>query len=156
MKKTPREGSLLRINLPDGMAVFARVLANAQVAVYSYRTTQDNSSVSQQIYDCPVLWILTVMKSAFEPNRWRVVDFRPLEPALSKPVEYFIRDRITGEYSTYRSSDGHTRPSSSEYCKKLEAAAVWEPEQVEERIVDHFNGRPNQSAMTLNAADTSL
>lgn len=91
------------------------------------------------------------MKSALTSNRWQVVSFRPLEPELAKPVEYFMRDRLTGRYSVYRSSDGLTRVSTFEECKGLEAAAAWEPEHVEDRLRDYFAGRPNPWAEQLKA-----
>ena len=91
------------------------------------------------------------MKSALTSGKWPVVDFRPLESELASPVEYFIKDRLTGQYSVYRSSDGHTRESTYEECKTLEAAAVWEAEHVEDRLRDYFAGRPNVWAEQLRA-----
>lgn len=91
------------------------------------------------------------MKSALMSGRWPVVDYRPLEPELLSPVDYFIKDRLTGQYSIYRSSDGHTRESNFEECKGLEAAAAWEAEHVEDRLRDHFAGRPNAWAEQLRA-----
>lgn len=92
------------------------------------------------------------MKAAFTSGRWQVVGFRSLEPELSSPVEYFMKDRLTGRYSIYRSSDGHTRESTFEECKVLEAAAAWEAEHVEDRLRDYFSGRPNAWAEQLKAA----
>lgn len=148
--RKPREGSLLRISLGDETDAFARVLPNSQVAVYAHRALQADS-LSPAVFDSRILWKLTVMKSALTSGRWQVVDFRPLEPELVSPVEYFIRDRLTGRYSVYRSSDGHTRDSTFEECKELEAAAAWEAEHIEERIRDYFAGRPNAWAEQLKA-----
>ena len=148
--RKPREGSLLRISLSDGTDAFARVLPNSQVAVYAHRASQDEAP-SPAVFDSQILWKLTVMKSALISGRWQVVDYRPLEPDLVSPVEYFIKDRLTGRYSVYRSSDGHTRESSFEECKVLEAGAAWEAEHVEDRLRDHFAGRPNAWAEQLKA-----
>lgn len=142
---------MLRIDLGDGTYAFARVLPNSQVAIYAHRTSQIDA-LSPVVFDSQVLWKLTVMKSALVSGRWPVVDHRPLESELASPVEYFIKDRLTGRYSVYRSSDGHTRDSTFEECKALEAAAAWEAEHVEDRLRDYFAGRPNTWAEQLRAS----
>jgi hypothetical protein len=146
----PREGSLLRISLGDGTDAFARVLPNSQVAVYAHRLAQSDAT-PPGVFESKILWKLTVMKSALTSGGWRVVDFRPLEAELSSPVEYFIRDRLTGQYSKYRSSDGQTRESTFEECKGLEAAAAWDAKHVEDRLRDYFADRPNAWAEQLKA-----
>jgi hypothetical protein len=92
------------------------------------------------------------MKSAFVSARWPKVDYRALEPELATPTDYFMKDKQTGRFSIYRSSDGSTRDSTYDECKGLEAAAVWEPEHVEDRLRDHFAGRPNRWVGQLQAA----
>ncbi|MFO1217584.1 MAG: hypothetical protein U1E89_04270 [Burkholderiaceae bacterium] len=142
---------MLRISLGDGTDAFARVLPNSQVAAYAHRVSQADAP-SADVFGSKILWKLTVMKSALTSGRWPVVDFRPLEPELASPVEYFIKDRLTGRYSIYRSSDGHARESTFEECKVLEAAAAWEAEQVEDRLRDYFAGRPNVWTEQLKAS----
>jgi len=149
--KKPREGSLLRIGLEDGANAFARVLPNSQIALYDILVPQIDTLSSHNVFSAKILWKLTVMKSALISGRWPVMDYRPLESELTAPVEYFIRDQLTGRYSIYRSSDGYTRGSTFEECKELEAAAVWEAEHIEDRIRDHFAGRPNTWAEQLKA-----
>ena len=148
--KKPREGSLLRINLGDGTDAFARVLPNSQIAVYAHRLPHTDVP-PPSIFGSKPLWKLTVMKSALISGRWHVAGFRPLEPELTSPVEYFMRDQLTGRYSVYRSSDGHIRESTFEECKMLEAAAAWEAEHIEDRLRDYFAGRPNTWAEQLQA-----
>ena len=148
--RKPREGSLLRIGLGGGMHAYARVLPNSQVAIYAHQGSEADA-VSPTVFGSAILWKLTVMKSALVSGRWPVVNHGPLESELLSPVEYFIKDRLSGRYSIYRSSDGHTRESNFEECKALEAAAAWEAEHVEDRLRDHFAGRPNAWAEQLRA-----
>ena len=149
-RRKPKEGTILRISLGNESFAFARVLPNFQMAFYAGRTSQaDDSSPAAPGSD--VLWKLTVMKSAFTSDRWPVVGHRPLEAALAAPVEYFMRDSLTGRYSIYRSSDGNIRESTYVECKSLEAMAVWEIEHVEDRLRDHFAGRSNVWAEQLKA-----
>jgi hypothetical protein len=121
------------------------------VALYDVQTKTDDKPDLESIYGARILFIVTVMKSGLNGARWPVIDSRELEQELSYPTLYFIRDKMSGEYSIYRSSDGHTHPSSYEECKALEAAAVWEPEHVEDRLRDTFAGRQNRWAEQLRA-----
>jgi hypothetical protein len=147
----PREGSLLRIDLKDGTDAFARVLANSQVAIYSHHVPHGSDVLLSAVYGSEILFRLTVMKSALVSGRWPVVDHRPLERELTSATEYFIKDKLTGQFSVYRSSDGSTRASSYEECKALEAAAAWEADHVEERLHDCFVGRTNAWVEQLRA-----
>jgi hypothetical protein len=45
--------------------------------------------------------------------------------------------------------NGEIREASKEECIGLEVNAIWSPEQLEERINDHYNGVPNQHLTTL-------
>ena len=44
---------------------------------------------------------------------------------------------------------GEVRPATREQCLGLERAAVWEPENIESRLADHYAGRPNAWADSL-------
>lgn len=148
--RKPRAGSLLRISLGDGIYAFARVLPNFQVAIYAYQSQKVDIPTSD-VFDAQILWKLTVMKSALTSGRWPAVDYRLLEPELAAPVDYFMKDCFTGQFSVYRSSDGYIRASTFEECKMLEVAAVWEAEHVEDRLRDYFAGRTNPCAERLRA-----
>lgn len=150
-KSVPREGSLIRIPLGGGKCAFARVLAQFQIAAYDHQAPEDQPP-SDAVYGAPVLFKITVMKTALNSGRWPVVDERPLEDALAQPIEYYMKDKLSGRFSVYRSSDGHTRPSTFEECRGMEAAAVWDPEHVEDRLRDHFEGRANKWVAQLRAA----
>ncbi len=144
-KVVPPAGSLVRIPLGASENAFARVLAQSQIAAYDYRDTGDQEPVDvAAVISAPVLFKITVMKSAFDSGRWPVVDQQALEPELASPVEYYMKDKLNGKFSVYRGSDGNTRPSTFEECEHLEAAAVWDPEHVEDRLRDHFAGRENR------------
>jgi Immunity protein 26 len=151
ISKRANEGALVRIDLANGTDVFARVLPNAQAAFYSAKCVHAEPTDISRIYNSEILFVTTVMKYAFENNRWPVVDERPLEKALLTPRNYFMKDVLTGQFSIYRSSDGAIHESSKEECQGLEEAAVWDPQHIEERLRDHFVGRPNRYVEQMTA-----
>jgi len=139
--RMPKLGSLVRIRLQDGTNVFSRVLPNAQAAFYDY-CVQDNQDISDfsEIYNSEVLFITAIMNYAYKSGRWKVVDYKDLEPIFLESRKYFIKDKISGEFRIYDSAEGSMSKSSYEECKNLECAAVWDPEQIEERILNHYKG----------------
>ena len=88
------------------------------------------------------------MDYAVKRGRWNVVGYLPLEAALQNNPPKFIQDRIQPElFSIYK--NGSIQPATRDECAGLECAAVWDPEQVEDRLRDHYAGRPNKWAISL-------
>lgn len=149
----PKEGSLLRVDLPDSVCAYARVLGQSQVAVYAIHTKADESLASyDDVYRSNILFVVTVRKTAWSRSNWKVVDVRALESSLLAPRKYFLKDKASGKFFVYSSHDGSQVPASFEECQSLEAAAVWEPSHIEERISDAIAGRPSLLVDRLKAA----
>jgi hypothetical protein len=64
-----------------------------------------------------------------------VVDRRAKQDPISKALSIYQEDPVAGTF-------GET-PATAQECAGLEVAAVWDPEHVEDRLRDHFDGRPN-------------
>jgi hypothetical protein len=63
------------------------------------------------------------------------------------PVPTFVRDAIGGGFLIYLR--GVVRSATRAECVGLERCAVWAPEHVEDRLRDHFRGRPNKWVESL-------
>jgi hypothetical protein len=62
----------------------------------------------------------------------------------------FIQDPIQRQsFQIYDPNTGNIHPSKKEDCIGLERAAVWEASHVEDRILDHFEGRENKWVKSL-------
>lgn len=108
----------------------------------------------ERLADAPVLFVLPVMNKAITSGRWPTVGRRPLTDAeRTTPVRFCKQDPITGSLSVAWvdpvSSEYRTIPASREDCEGLEREAVWSPEHVEDRLRDHFAGRPNKWVESL-------
>lgn len=91
----------------------------------------------------PVLFYAAVMDYALKRGRWAVVGNLPLPPDLVYAPPRFIQDPIRkNSFSIYEK--GEIRAATKQECIGLERAAVWSPEQVEERIRDHYEGNRNK------------
>jgi hypothetical protein len=137
-------GAVLRIELGDQSHTYARMLAKGSwIAFYDGRVTVAEDPV--EITKRPVLFALYVSDLAYERGRWLKVGNVPLEVAPIPIPKQFIQ---SPPYLTCEIIDEswNTRSASPEECIGLEHAAVWEAEHVEERLRDHYAGRPNPHA----------
>jgi hypothetical protein len=89
-----------------------------------------------------------VMNHAITSGRWSRVANAPLDAALLQPPTFFKQDVMNPNLlSLYRA--GEETPASRDECEGLERAAVWEPEHIEDRLRDHYHGRPNKWVESL-------
>lgn len=94
-----------------------------------------------------LLFRLWVHKSAYTSGRWPKTDKGDVSPELSRPIDRFKQDLISGKLSIY--GDHGDTPAKLEECLQLERAAVWDPEHVESRLEDHLAGRTNKWVESL-------
>jgi hypothetical protein len=127
--------------LGDGTFAFGRVLQESLVAFYDLR--RDAIPNLDYIIRSKVAFKVDVMNYAITDGDWPILGNLPLEPELLVEPVFFKKDPITGELTFYRDSTQEEIPATRAQCRRLECAAVWEPEHVVERLNDHFAGRPN-------------
>lgn len=133
------EGDVVRIDLGGGWRAYARVLREPLLAFYDLKTNQDPAI--EAIVSSPIAFKIWVMNSAITSGRWSVIGHDDL--AGTEPQEWFCKeDPLSGRLSKY--SEGEEVTTTFEECSTLERAAVWEAEHVEDRLRDHFKGRPNK------------
>jgi hypothetical protein len=135
-------GSIVKIPLSEGYHAYARTLDEASFAIYDLKTNQDIMDLDH-IISKPILFIIAVFKHAVTKGRWKNIGKVPLEERLQKLPPKFIQDPLDpGKFRIYEF--GTMRNATRDECQGLECAAVWEPEQVEERINDYYAGRKNK------------
>jgi hypothetical protein len=142
MKLSKRmHGDVVRIAFGDGQYTYARVLEEASYAIYDLRTTEDVPI--DQVVARPVLFYVAVMDQALKRGRWAVIGNLPLSGELLNPPPRFIQDPLRYDtFSIYQ--NGKIRTATEEECLRLERAAVWDSQHVEDRIRDHYEGKPNK------------
>ena len=139
-KSTLEPGSVLRVDLDHQWHVYARILARTRIAFHDCRVSAPEKDFLK-IVKTPVLFVLAVGGRA-DKGHWPKVGHVPLEMASIPLPEQFMQDIVTGACRIVDQSF-NDRPAKPEECIELERAAVWDPVQVEDRIRDHYAGRPN-------------
>jgi hypothetical protein len=151
MKKTINKnllcvGAFVKVPLDNRWHSYARVLSEPLIAFYDAKTDTDLSL--EEIKARPILFVLWVMNRAVTSGRWPVIGVLPVEEYLQDEPEFFKQDKLNPSRLTIYHK-GKERPSTPEVCAKLERAAVWDPEHVEERLRDYFAGRTNRWVESL-------
>ncbi|MAS06728.1 MAG: hypothetical protein CL534_18860 [Ahrensia sp.] len=139
---------MVAIALADGSYCFGRVLAKPLIAFYDLNSLSKDVSL-ETVLKSRVLFRIWVMNRALSSRRWPVVGHASLENELLAPPVFFRRDAISGKFSLYYQG-GTEEPATREMCEGLECAAVWDPEHVEDRLLDHYRGVPNKWVESLN------
>lgn len=139
-----KEGAFFEIALPNGKFSYGRILPKANYAFYDIYDDQRIANI-EEIQAKEILFIIAVYKSAITKGRWKQIGSKELESKLQVLPSKFIEDILRpGHFELYNSNTGETFQVTKNKCVGLERAAVWEPEHVEERIIDHFERKPNR------------
>ena len=142
------EGQIVRIDLKDGTHAYGRVLKRPLFAFYDemYRDNQEPSL--GEIIALSIAFKIDVMDYVISKGIWPVIGRAPLTPDLEEVSAFFKQDAMNGALSIYQEipelAPTYERPATYEECLGLEVAAVWDPHHVEDRLRDHFAGRPNK------------
>jgi len=146
MPRLYRPGSFLRVPLADGSFGYGRVLKPPHDAYYNYRTETPDPDL-ERIASQPILFKISVRH--LEKRGWKLIGWRKLEEQFSQPIVQFMQDIGNFRECTIFDTAGNERSAEPPECVGLERLAVWEEENVEERLLDTFMGRPNASVEHL-------
>lgn len=139
MARKKKPGTIVLIDLGEGYQVYARELQHPFEAVYDTRTIDPMEP--EQIINRPSLFIVAVFDKAF--RRWQKVGYALLRPNELTVPDRFIQDVINPEDCRIIDVSGEERPATIEECVGLEAAAIWDSDEVEDRVRDHYADRKN-------------
>ncbi|MGH3859589.1 Imm26 family immunity protein [Actinokineospora sp.] len=136
-------GTVVEIPFGNGARTYARLVTAPYIAVYDCRVDDGEGTPGiDEIIACPILFFVGVFDAVWKSGRWRAVGTAPGAQDLAVPDTY-MQDIADPTRCTILDAHGGMRPATIEECEGLERAAVWEAEQVERRIADHYAGRPN-------------
>ncbi len=148
-----KEGAFIEIVLPNGKYAYGRILQKASFAFYNIYSDNNISDINA-IQKSEILFINSVYKYAITKNRWKIIGVLDIEPKLKELPMEFIQDNLAPtQFEIYNPNTGEVRCAIKIECIGLERAAVWEPEHVEERIIDFFEEKPNKWFESLKIKD---
>lgn len=141
MRKRITPGDVVEVRLSDTTHSYARVLTHASYGFYDFCGAEEPDL--QRIVELPIIFFAAVRDSAVKSGRWPIRGHVPLDGKLVPPPK-FIQDPLQQNSFSIYQNDGTISEASRSQCVGLERAAVWDPEQIEDRLQDHFAGRSNK------------
>lgn len=150
-----REGNILKIALNDNEHVYAHVSSDPLVIFYDKLCTSELSP--SEITKLPIAFRIFVMKTAVTNGVWSLYGFHQLSTDQRAIPIMYKQDRVSGRLFHHHHSFSDTnfeRSALLSECNNMECAAVWSANHVEDRLRDHFCGRPNKW-LRLMAIDVS-
>ena len=144
--KPPPPGTVLAVPLKDGRHGVARVLRHPVVEFYETSMTDGDAVDLEKVTQSPVAFRIWVMDSATGGRRWKKIGEVPLSEEERTRRELFCtEDGLSKELSTYwtdpETGEVHEEPATRQEALALEPAAVWSAEHVQDRLLDHLEGR---------------
>lgn len=146
-QKTAKPGDYVQIPLDDGSFGYGKVLGG-EIAFLDLRTSTSEIT-PERLNESETLFRIWVMEYALKPRSpWIVVGHAELTPEEQESSKFFKKDALNGKLSIYHKGEQYPNryieyPATYEECVGLERAAVWNPEHVESRLLDHFRGQKN-------------
>ncbi len=138
-------GDIFQISLCDGSFAYGQILEPEVFVFFDFNPKQP-----QELADIPneiEAFCIWVTDYAVKFGQWSVLGNAPIANKFQRGFNFFKQDIISGELSVQTSLPNgifKERPSTPSECMNLERAAVWDPEHVEDRLIDYFNNRPNK------------
>ena len=138
-----KRGDIVRIDIGNGKHFHAVALTHPLFAFLE--GVFEGEEPVRDVRDRAVLFKLWVMDSAVKSGRWPVVGKADLTvvSALDGAL-FFKQDKISGKLSVYDAVTNAESPLRFEEADRLECAAVWGAEHIEDRLRDYVNGIPNK------------
>jgi len=144
MAKSRRlDGAVFEIALGDGRFAYAQSLSNPLVGFYDGCFSEPQTV--ETIAGRPFKFRVWVHVEAFK--RWRRIGNAPVPPKANDQW-FFIQDALTKAVELYQHGTSQRRAVDAD-LGEFEAAAVWNPELVEERLLDEASGQTNRHAASM-------
>ncbi|MFN4288643.1 MAG: hypothetical protein ACK4E3_09140 [Brevundimonas sp.] len=140
LKSSRTENDIIEIELIDGRFAYAQRLTDPLVGFYPgcYGQRQTVETFEGQTFRFCV-W---VHSDAFASARWNVVGTIEPPPNMQNPW-FFKQDALSKKLTLYQHQTGKVRTLQVDELFGYEAAAVWDPEHIEQRLIDECEGRSN-------------
>ncbi|WP_054312673.1 Imm26 family immunity protein [Mesorhizobium sp. 1M-11] len=139
------EGDIFKIPLGDGTQAYAIAFRDPLFGFFDIRS-EDEVAVSE-IEKGKIIFCVWVMKYAVSKGIWKKVGTTSKFDGMYDEVSFYKQDAFNGRLTSY--TNGVESPIDYEAAQTMEAAAVWDPEHVEDRLRDHFAGVPNKWVESL-------
>lgn len=140
MKIPIKLGTYFVINLGD-YYVFGRIIEGYIFVFFDFQSSKEDIDLDM-LLEQNILFSIHVGWAAITSKRWKVLAIKPLEEKFRAVVPFFVQE-IGNDDLCWIDYDGERIQVSRIECIGLERLATWNAIHVEQRIRDHYDGKPN-------------
>ena len=117
---------------------YCRYLDQLVTEFFDFHSQEQLSA--EDVVQAKIAFVVWVSKEPFASGVWPRIGHVEVSPRPA-PV-FYKRDPITKQLFLWQ--DGNEWRTTEEECTGREKAAVWSASHIEDRLRDHFAGRPNK------------
>ena len=139
-----RPGQVYRVDFEEGWHTYGRMLEDRPYFAFHDWRVQVPAADLLEVVKSPVLFVVAVRWHYHHQGRsWPSVGNVPLDVVDTPIPLQFILSPPDSTRPILADSKGGRWPATLEQCVGLEPVMVWDADHVEQRLADHYAGRPN-------------
>ncbi|PUV26311.1 Imm26 family immunity protein [Sphingobacterium athyrii] len=146
MKIPIKLGTYFVINLGD-YYVFGRIIEGYIFVFFDFQSSKEDIDLDM-LLEQNILFSIHVGWAAITSKRWKVLAIKPLEEKFRAVVPFFVQE-IGNDDLCWIDYNGERIQVSKIECIGFERLATWNAIHVEQRIRDHYDGKPNMYLLGL-------
>jgi hypothetical protein len=134
-------GHLYKIPLGNQSYAYGQVVTKVDHVFFDFND-DGKCEDYEKILLSPVVCRCTVDRYVLSKGYWEIIGTFPVNDAYTKYQDLFSYNYYSNRYEIFKQGTGFV-PASWEEIKDLEPFASWGHTHIEQRLRDHFAGRPN-------------
>ena len=143
------KGAIVKIPIGDGYHTYGRLMLDPYIEVIDARTKDDIAL--QSILEKPILFTVCFFyRQAISNGTWEIIEKVPFDETKIRTSKQFRQDDFDIQKCKLVDMWGDEQECSLEECRGHERLAVWSPQNIVRRILDHYEGRPNATLQDLS------
>ena len=137
------EGAILEIPINNGeYYVYAQILKLEQIAVFDFRSKSPLTELNI-LNTCNIICVLTIYRDIITSGIWLIKGNLPIQDSLASPPNQYIYNWENNQFQLYHVLSGEITMCTRKDVIGLELCAVWDSNNVEDRIIAYYNNTKN-------------
>lgn len=136
-------GMVFRVDLKERDAyAYGQIATDTKYIFFDHIDTKDKWIPVEEILEKPMAFYATVDRYVLKEDLWEILGIWPVKPENQVFPEPFGYDPFKKTYTIFKNGVGNV-PCTLEDTYGRECLASWGHGSIEQRLRDHFAGRPN-------------
>lgn len=134
-------GMVFRVDLKDGTYGYGQVATKTKNVFFDHKDDEGHFTPIEEILEKPIAFYAVVDHYVLKEGLWEILGIYPVKPENQVFPESFSYDPFEKTYTLFKNGIGDV-PCTLEETYGHECLASWGDWHIEQRLRDHFSGRP--------------